>query len=101
MSELTPERRAEIEHINATAIHQRRDIATELLAEIDRLTADRDQLSNALDLAAAELEAQTKEIGRLLSVVDQVIEYAKLNYGINCESRYPILAAELERRIDI
>lgn len=55
---MTPERRAEIEAVYDGSV---KGAVPELLAEIDRMTAERDQLSNALDLAAAELDAQTKE----------------------------------------
>lgn len=97
---MTPERREKLEQII-------REHDAELLAEIDRLTVDRDQLSNALDLAAAELDAQTKEIDRLNKVVDQAIELCDIQIvgtsvgvpGLELlTDKAPELAAELERR---
>lgn len=109
---MTPERRAEMDD----ACEQNKNFAqlgpalgvdpefvqmlTDSLAEIDRMTAERNQLSNALDLAAAELEAQTKEIDRLNKVVDQAINWIP-NIDRKCivpQGCYSELAAELERR---
>lgn len=99
---MTPERRAEFDKWCSMSEDMRIPVwcLRECLAEIDRLNADRDQLSNALDIAAAELESQTKEIYRLNKVVDQACEI--IGELLGDEDRplktRPDLAAELERR---